>query len=139
MKMLANTYGAITLKDSAFKQKCCIYTMKSYKNEISLGNFLNGFEKLILGLANKEIESNKTVIAHLRMAIRMKDIDYGDSAATKEDIFYFSTKLMPIYDFASWFHNANNLLNEQIENFLDKGSGWKIDGIEYGELRYITL
>ena len=46
---------------------------------------------------------------------------------------------MPIYDFASWFHNANNLLNEQIENFLDKGSGWKIDGIEYGELRYITL
>ena len=136
MEFFQNDYGIVTLHDTAFNKKCCVYRITSYTNNVSLSEFFRKFTSILKAIV-ENVQRQSSIIANVKLRAKMVDDKHSDDGI-REASFHFSTKMEKIYIFEAWMQNVIRVIENQIETFVDKGSGWSMDNIEFAEFCYIT-
>lgn len=139
MEHLQDENASIILRESALKKKCCVYRFTTHDNFQSIQGFLHVVTPLLRKIVNVMKDSDCSLTGHIQLCIQMIDEDYHNEDNTRKDIFYFSTKMTNIYVFNLWLNDVIASLNNKMDAFTDKSSGWIIDYIKFGEFRFIKV
>lgn len=139
MDHFENEHGSAILHESAFKNKCCVYRLTTHENLQTINEFMDVLTPLFTKIVSMNKEDDNGIIGYVQLCIQMLDEDYNDTINTRKDIFYFSTKMTSIYNLDIWLNHTTESLNNRLEKFSEKSSGWVIDYIRFGEFRFIKI
>ena len=79
MESLQNEHGTVVLEESALNKKCFVYKLTSYANEISVLDFLDKFYSLLKETV-ENVKKNATIVAHIRLRVKMIDLNHADGS-----------------------------------------------------------
>jgi len=140
MQHYKNEDATAILHESAFKNKCCVYRLTTHKIFHSITKFMEVISPILCEIASmvKKDHANG-MMGYIQLCIQMIDEDYNNVTNTRKDVFYFSTKMTYIYNMDIWMKHSIESLNNKMDKFCEKSSGWVIDHIKFAEFRFIKL